>query len=401
MRKDIFVWILLLFAVILGIAVIDSGATRPIDWSKTYNTRDKTPFGLYVLQQELPQIMGSTRSYRDFGDTFYEEIARLDSAKSYDAALIEIADYVGFGEEEIADILDYASKGGEVFISAKYFSIDLLDTLGLYVEPLDYERFRPTPERVFYTLGTDTTAVRLSKQTDFQVFSKLNAQNSTILGHIHARGRAMPNFVQVRVGQGSIFLHAVPEAFGNYHLLQEQSYAYATKALNAIKNNDVLLSDVYYDYEQPRTPLRVVLSQPGLYQAWYLLLVGLLALLFFKSKREQRAVKVMKPEPNLSKEFAETIGNMYYENGNPANIIHKKIDYFLFTIRSLFQLDTMELLDDKFIKQLSLKAGVEVEETKQLMRSLEKYRKAKHHQIDDVKTVNNLIEDYKIKAKIT
>jgi hypothetical protein len=142
------------------------------------------------------------------------------------------------------------------------------------------------------------------------------------------------------------------------------------------------------------------LGNPGFYQAWYLLLVGLLVLLLFKSKREQRAVAVVKPEPNLSKEFAETIGNMYYENGNPANIIHKKIDYFLFSIRALYQLDTMELLDDKFLKQLSLKAGVDKEETRQLMVMLERYRKVKNHHIDDVKIVNNAIEDYKQKAKI-
>src|SRR5690606_16501960 len=83
-----------------------------------------------------------------------------------------------------------------------------------------------------------------------------------------------------------------------------------------------------------------------------------------------------------------------------GNIIHKKIDYFLFTIRSLFQLDTMQLLEERFIKQLSSKAGVGVEETKHLMHALEKYRKTKHHQIEDVKIVNNMIEDYKFKNKM-
>lgn len=396
-----FIWILLLFGVALGIAIIDSGASRPIDWTKTYNTRDKIPFGLHVLHQELPQILGNERTYRDFGDTFYEELNRLDSAKNYDVALIEVADFIGFQEQELSSILDFVSQGGELFLSARFFGVYLLDTLGLHQEMLDYQRFSPTSERVYYTLGGDTSKVKLSKQIDFQIFSKLNPQNTTILGHLHSRGRALPNFVQVQVGKGSIYLHTLPEAFGNYYLLQEHGYAYAAKTLNVIQNKSVMFSDTYYDYVQPRTPLRVILSKPGFYQAWYLLLIGLLALLLFKSKRQQRAVKVIKPEPNLSKEFAETIANMYYENGTPGNIIHKKIDYFLFTIRSLFQLDTMELLEERFIKQLSSKAGVGVEETKHLMHALEKYRKTKHHQIEDVKIVNNLIEDYKFKAKIS
>jgi hypothetical protein len=400
MKKSIIVWIVLLIAIVLGIALIDASATRPINWQKTYNIRDKIPFGLYVLHEELPNIMGADRQIHDFGRTFYEEMATLDSAKNYGAALIEIDDYMGFDQEETNKVLDYVAKGGEIFLSAKYYNPLLLDTLGLAVEGLDYGRFLPTADRVTYSLGDDTTRIKVDKIEDFQIFSKLNAGNVTVLGHLHSRGRAIPNFIQVNIGKGYIYLHCLPEIFTNYHLLQEESYDYATKALHVIRHPDLRFSDLYYAWERPRTPLRVILGNPGFYQAWYLLLVGLLVLLLFKSKREQRAVAVVKPEPNLSKEFAETIGNMYYENGNPANIIHKKIDYFLFSIRALYQLDTMELLDDKFLKQLSLKAGVDKEETRQLMVMLERYRKVKNHHIDDVKIVNNAIEDYKQKAKI-
>src|SRR5690606_22192231 len=144
------------------------------------------------------------------------------------------------------------------------------------------------------------------------------------------RGRALPNFVQVQVGKGSIYLHTLPEAVGNYYLLQEHGYAYAAKTLNIVQNKGVMFSDTYYDYVQPRTPLRVILSKPGFYQAWYLLLIALLALIDFGSKRPQRPVKVMEPEANLSKEFAEIIANMYYEYQLPVNIIHKKREYFVF-----------------------------------------------------------------------
>lgn len=400
MKRNVVVWIVLLCCVVVGIAIIDAGATRPINWQKTYNIRDKIPFGAFVLHEELPNMLGQSRHYRDFGDTFYEEIELLDSAKNYGAALIEIDDYVGFGDVEISKMLQYVAQGGEVFLSAAFYSLQLMDTLDIQIEPLDYTRFQPNPDRVTYSLGTDTARIKVDKHEGYQIFSKLNPQTCTVLGHLHSRGRALPNFIQVSVGKGHIYLHCLPEVFTNYHILHEERYHYAAKALSVIQNKEILFSDVYYEWEQPRTPLRVILSNPGFSQAWYLLLIGLLLLLLFKSKREQRAVKVVKPEPNMSKEFAQTIGNMYYENGQPANIIHKKIDYFLFSIRSLFHLDTMELLDEKFIKQLSLKAGVEIAETKQLMLLLERYKNTKNHQIDDVKIVNNSIEDYKQKANI-
>jgi hypothetical protein len=295
-------------------------------------------------------------------------------------------------------ILDYVENGGEVFMSGKSFSDEFLDTLGLYFELLDYAKFRPTPGSVFYTLGTDTTKVFLDKVTNFPAFTKLNPENTTILGYINARGRALPNFIKISRGKGAIYLHLVPAVFGNYYMLQEKSYNYVSKAINVVKSKDIWLSDYGYKWDEPRTPLRVILKNPGFAQSWYLLLIGLILLLLFKSKREQRAVPVLLPELNKSKEFAQTIGNLYYENGAPGNIIQKKIEYFLFDIRNNYQLDTLSLYDERFIKQLSSKAGIDIQETQQLLELINMYRHKKNASIEDVKIINQKIEDFKQKA---
>ncbi len=400
MRKSIALWSILVLVIILGIALIDASVTRPIDWRKTFNVRDKIPFGLFVFHEELPNILGTDRIYQDFGDTFYEEISRLDSAKKYDVALIHIDEYSSYDEEDIQKIIHYAHQGGEVFIAALYLSPLLMDTLGIHAERIDYARFLPNDNRVTYSLAKDTARIKVDKVQEYRVFSKLQSSTCTVLGHLHSRGRALPNFVRVSVGKGNIYLHSLPDIFTNYHILRESRYDYVAKALHALQHQEIFLADSYYEWEKPRTPLRVILTQPGFYQAWYLLLIGLLLLLVFKSKREQRALKVIKPEPNLSKEFAHTIGNLYYENGHPGNIIHKKIDYFLFMIRSLYHLETWDILDDKFLKHVSLKSGVAPEETKALMQLLESYRKSTQHQLEDVKIVNNSIEDFKQKAQL-
>ncbi len=400
MRKSVVVWIIVLLAVIIGIAIIDAGVKRPIDWHKTFNIRDKIPYGLFVFHKELPNILGQHRVYRDFGDTFYEEIERLDSIKKYDVTLIAIDQYANLDQEDTKKIMHYVGQGGNVFISALYFEELLMDTLGISSARLDYVRFQPTDQRVTYTLAKDTSRIKVDKSNDFWIFDKLNAKNCTVLGHLHSRGRALPNFIRVAIGKGNIYLHLQPDVFANYNILQEDSYRYVAKALKVIQHKDILFSDVYYEWEKPQTPLRVVLSQPGFYQAWYLLLIGLLLLLVFKSKREQRAIPVVRPEPNLSKDFARTIGNLYYENGHPGNIIHKKIDYFLFTLRSLYHVDTLDILDEKFLKQLASKSGVDPDETKACMQLLQQYRKIAHHRIEDVKIINNRIEDFKQKAHI-
>lgn len=388
--------------VIAGIAIIDAGAKRPVNWSRTFDIRDKIPYGLFVLRTELPNILGKERTYKDYGETIYEIVSVFDSLNTYDASLIEISPFGYMDEGDTKKLISFVKNGGEVFLSTDDgFGESLLDTLGIETEQLRYRVFYPTDKNITYSLGNSPDRVKFDKVQQFWVFSKLNAETCTIMGNLHSRGRAIPNFIKVSLGKGHLYLHTLPEVFANYHMLQEEErYHYAATALNVLNNEKVWFYDSYFEWEKPKTPLRVILTQPGFNQAWYLLLVALLLLLVFKSKREQRAVKVVLPEPNLSKEFAKTIGNLYYENGTPDNIVLKKIEYFLFAIRSWYQLDTLDIMNDKFIKQLSLKSAVDIEQTRSLMEMIEKYRQSKDFTLDDVKIVNHYIEDFKQKANI-
>lgn len=400
MKKGVLIGLSLLFVVALGIAIIDAGAKRPIDWSKSYNFRDKIPYGLYIFRQEVPQMLGADRTYTDFGESAYSLISDLDSAADYNAAIINVYENIGYDKLDAKKILDYVREGGELFLSSEYFGDELLDTLGLQAETLDHSIFLPTDRNISYSLGQDTAKVRFDKVTGFRVFSKLNAKTCAIMGQLHSRGRAIPNFVSVSHGKGRLYLHTLPEVFTNYHMLQKGGYDYVSRCLRVIQNKKIMLSDYYFDSDQSRTPLRVILTNPGFYQGWYLLLFGLLVLFVFKSKREQRAVKIIKPEQNLSKEFAKTIGTLYYENGHPGNIIHKKIDYFLYTIRSNYQVETMNLLDERFLRVLSLKTTVSAADTTALFLFLHECKGRNDFTIEEVKTVNKRIEEFKSKANI-
>ncbi|MCA5005866.1 DUF4350 domain-containing protein [Sphingobacterium bovistauri] len=400
MSKGTWFGVALIVIVFMGIVLIDAGAKRPIDWRESYLFKEKIPFGTYVFREELPNILSKDRKYTDTGDSYYELFYTEDSLAQVNSALIDIYEYHDFYEEQTDALLHYVERGGEVFLSGKSFPDNFLDTLGLYFELLDYAKFRPLPNSVYYTLGRDTSRLYLDKVASFPVFSKLNPETTTILGHLNSRGRALPNFVKVSYGKGALYLHMVPAVFGNYYMLQENSYKYASKVINVINSKDVWLYDYGYNWEQPRTPLRVILNKQGFAQAWYLLLIGLVLLMLFKSKREQRAVPVIKPEPNKSKEFAQTIGNLYYENGSPGNIIQKKIEYFLFDIRNNYQVDTLKLDDDRLIKQLSSKSGVNMEEIKQLLGMVELYRNKREASIHDVKIINQKIEEFKQKANL-
>lgn len=398
MSRGMWIGVILLSVVFIGIALIDAGTKRPIDWSESYRYQDKIPFGTYVFRQELPNILADKRTYTDFSESFYELLTDKKTDSSENSAIIGIDSYSYLSNQDIHKVLDYVGEGGEVFLSSKEHSEALLDTLGLQQSVLDYARFRPHPNRIYYTLGSDTSRIWMNKVDVFVVFSKLNPENSTILGSLVSRGKEMPNFLRVKWGKGFIYLHTLPAAFSNYYLLQEQSYDYASKAINVVKSERLWLLDKGGNSGEALTPLRVILQKPGFAQAWYLLLIGLLLFMLFRSKREQRPVPVIIPEPNKSKEFAQTIGSLYYENGTPGNIIQKKIEYFLFDIRNNYQLDTWKLDDERFVKQLARKAGVNIEETRSLLHLIITSRNKQNTSLGDVKLINQKIENFKQKA---
>ncbi|MGJ1268914.1 DUF4350 domain-containing protein [Sphingobacterium spiritivorum] len=393
--------IVLLIALVL-IAIIDATSRKPIDWRKSFDQRDKIPYGLYVLHQELGNILGKDRKIENTKKSVYETLEE-DSLYAKNTAFVFIGDYIDImGATATEKLLQFAKEGGEVFISTNYYSSNLLDTLNLSSAYLDVNKFSGFSllGDINYSLVNSRKRIKYDKIEQTSIFDLIDSTNISIAGNAYAGKHAVPNFVEVSWGKGKLYLHHTPEMFTNYYMLQHQKYDYAASALKLIKAKNIIWCDNYYREGQPSTPLRMILSYEGLREAWYLLLFGLLLFLLFRSKREQRAVEVVTPEPNLSKEFAKTIGTLYYENGEPGNMIDKKIDYFLFDIRNHFHLDTLQLKDEKYLSNLSLKAGIPLAETEELMNLITRSRNRKDLSTHDLKFINSKIEEFKTKSNM-
>lgn len=393
--------LLIVLVVLVIIAVIDATSRKPIDWSKTYNQRDKIPYGLYVLREELAYILDDSITVTDSKKSIYE-LLEEDTLVNDHTALIYIDQYFDIGETASKKMLDFAYAGGEVFISSNELSSELLDTLNLSVANLDVFKVSPSSlfEDVTYSLGRKGKKIKYDKIGDSNIFDLVDSTNIRVVGNAFVQQHGLPNFVEVSWGKGKVYLHLGPEMFTNYYMLKRNSYEYASAALKMLTAKQIIWYDSHYREGEEDTPLRVILSHPGLREAWYLLLFGLLLFLIFKSKREQRAVEVVEPEPNLSKEFAKTIATLYYENGEPGNMADKKIDYFLFDVRRSFQLDTMDMDDEKFVKSLSLKSGITLEETRALMSLISSYRSRRDLTLDNLKTIHDKIEEFKTKSNM-
>lgn len=393
--------LLLLGITVLLIAFIDLASDKQIDWSKTYDQRDKIPYGLYVTREELPEILERQVQVKDFTSTNYDFLKTFLPGKEQ-TSLVYIVNGFYEGKEMTGELLSFVERGGEVFISANNFPHYLMDTLGIKQQfhyPYNFNEAINVKDRPF-SLADGKTAYY--KDLDYPgLFCDLDTVNIRIIGYYEVEDKEIPNFIEIKRGKGRFLLHLEPLMFTNYYMLKEANFIYGAAVLKLLSNKEVYWFDsAFKGTMEAKTPLRVLLQNDGLRQAWYILLFGLILFLLFKSKREQRAVNVVEPEPNLSKEFARTIATLYYESGNPGNLIQKKVEYFLYDIRTHFQLDILQLEDEAFAKQLSLKTGVSLEECENLIKLLLRYRKVSTSTDAELVALNKRIEDFKHKANM-
>jgi len=396
MKGSVKFGLILLGIVLLLIGIIDMTSKKPIIWDRTFDAKDKNPFGAYVLRNELKHIIDQQNE--DVNRPLYQY---LDSTKGTDKNLLFYTSYFSLGEAAENKLLDYVSRGGKAMIIAETIDYYLLDSLAIKVfDFYGYKKGVDIKSHLRVKLTNDNSKIHYAKSDLGTVFSKL-PKNVTILGGITYQEYLLPNFVEVQIGKGRLYLHLTPDLFGNYYLLNSASqYAYATKSLSYLNDKPIAWYDFKANTAQYSTPLRVLLTNPGLRQAWYVLLGGLVLLLAFKSKREQRAVEIAKPEPNLSKEFCETIATLYYENGTPGNMVDKKIDYFLHDIRNRFHMDTLALREEGFCEELAERSGVSLAETQQLIRLIIRMQGTPQNEVAGLRQINETIEDFKHKAKM-
>ncbi|WDF68547.1 DUF4350 domain-containing protein [Sphingobacterium oryzagri] len=393
--------IMLLAITLLVIAVIDISSDKQVDWTRSYDQRDKIPFGLYFTHTELPKILGDSTQVADFSSTNYSDIKKFLSGKEQ-ATVLYIVNEFYEGKETIAELVAFVDRGGEVFISANSFPHELLDTLGLdmeYYYPQNFGEVWDVNDRPF-ALSNGTEAYY--KDLEYPgFFYGLNAPETKKIGYFQTNEREMPNFLEIKRKNGRFLIHLEPLMFTNYYMLKQPNFLYAAAALRLISRKQVYWFDaLLQDQNATRTPLRVLLQNAGLREAWYILLFGLLLFLLFRSKREQRAVPVIEPEPNLSKEFAKTIATLYYENGNPGNLVEKKIEYFLYELRTYYLIDILTLEEDGFAKHLSAKTGVALADCAALVALIIRYKNIRSSTDAELLTVNKQIEDFKNKANM-
>jgi hypothetical protein len=389
---------LFLLLIIIGlISFLESNQPKIIDWTPNYNVNKKSPFGMYIFDQEVDKLFKNSfverikiTPYEYFNPHFdYDTLV-----ENYDirGTFLAVQNNADFDQESLQEILSFVASGNRAFLSMNTMPQVILDSLqaNIYTDFSSSDTLEVSFKKNF------NKKYKLPKVNQISFFRKIDTLNTEILGYQKVKDSVKVNFIKVPYYDGEFFLHLQPAVFTNYQLLKYDNYQYTEELLSLIPNDGNIY---WYSYnfaermENQSTPMRVILSHDSLRWAWYFLLIGFLIYMIFNAKRKQRIVPIITPLSNTTVDFTKTIANLYYQEKDFKDILNKKIVFFLEKIRQEYHIDTQNLNDD-FVKKLHLKSGKEKELIEKIIININKYKIQYIISENNLLTFNQLLEDF-------
>lgn len=340
----------MIFIVVMVIlALFEVNKKERISWRKNFNIEEKSPFGLFVFNNEAKDLFKN--NLRKIEEAPYDYYSR-NKKGAHNIVVIEKE----LDKQSWKKILDQVSGGSDAMILVSRVPKNISDTIGYYSADISFAE-----ENVLKLTDKEyqNDFIKLDKFPSGRGFSYIKPKVEVLGKTVEKDNSDQANFIKVSFGKGTIYVHSEPLFLTNYYLLKPGSIKYAQDVFSYLQDRETIWF-VENDTKVSRFFMRFVLSNPALKYAWWVLLGGLVLFIFFNAKRKQRIVPVVEPLKNTSLEFVKSIGNLYLQEGDFHDMMAKKGQYFLNKVRMDFLIDTQNL-DEEFAKKLHLKTGKTME----------------------------------------
>ncbi|MEI3788146.1 MULTISPECIES: hypothetical protein [unclassified Chryseobacterium] len=349
MKKTFKIYAVIFIVVMLILALLEVNKKETTDWRKNFNINEKSPFGLFVFNNEAKDLFKN--NLRKTEETPYDYYNQRKKAP-HNIIVIE----KDLDKESWKKILDQVSNGSDAMILMSRVSKDISDSIGYHSSDISFEE-----ENVLKLTDKEyqNDFIKLDKFPSGRGFSYIKPKVEVLGKTVEKNNSDQANFIKISFGKGTIYVHSEPLFLTNYYLLKPGSLKYTQDVFSYLQDRETIWF-VDNDTKVSRFFMRFVLSNPALKYAWWVFLGGLVLFIFFNAKRKQRIVPVLEPLKNTSVDFVKSIGNLYLQEGNFHDMMAKKAQYFLNKIRMDLLIDTQNL-DGEFAKKLHLKTGKPIE----------------------------------------
>ncbi len=351
------------------------------DWTENFKEKEKSPFGNYIVYNEAETLF-KNQKVTLLKENIYDYLelnTAFDSTKTHNYIAIKDGGYK-LTNTGVAKLLDFVSKGNNVFLAFNSFKDSLKSSLKFTTNNLDKDVYEVKDLKKLdgtFELNNNAfskTSFSFDRNIRRNYFLQYNKNTTSILGTFAVDGEKVPNFIKIHHGKGAFYLHTQPIAFTNYYLLNGKE-EYAANVFSYLPNAAIIWdpqikSSKYEDKkEDDHNVFKFFLEHPTLTWFLFVSLIGLLLFMLFNARRKQRAIPIIEPLKNSTVEFTQTIANLYLKEDDHTNLVDKKIAYFLEKVRSKYLLDTTNLNAD-FIEKLAAKSGNDLQKTKYLINTI-------------------------------
>jgi len=391
MKKRELKFLIPLIVTIILLTVIKILEPEEVDWTNSFARKDKIPYGGYVISDISSDLFPEQEV--DIKELPIYNILKTNynTGSNY----VFINSYFSPDRLDTEYLLRYVADGNNVFISAFGIYGDLADSLKI-----------ATSDQLFNgdSINTNLTIPGIMKDSGWTYITGnfknyFNEFDTSLVQVLGTNQSGNTNFIRIKYGDGNFFLHTLPLAFTNYHLLNSGNNEYVYKVLSHLPVQETFWDDYYKDGNKySASSLQYIVSQKALRSAYYIILVSVLLFIFFYGRRKQRIIPIIPPLTNTTVEFVETVGNLYYQQKDYKNIAQKKISYFMDYIRSKYFIKT-NLFDEETIQKISDKSSLSTGKIKSIFKEVEKINLSTSISEDDLLNINNQIENFYERTK--
>ncbi|MDN5212685.1 hypothetical protein QQ020_11535 [Fulvivirgaceae bacterium BMA12] len=372
MKKDLKYYIILLLA-FLAFVLYELNKPKALSWQVSLSKSDKNPYGTYILGKLLPDLL-KQKQVAHANKTIYE-LANEGAVKN----LLILCQRFNPDDPDLHALFDMLDDGANIFIAASSFYGEFRDTLNLDVDNVILNdsllnfglsrlgAFEDSIAMHFVNPALGKHHYYYKKRTAAEYFSSIDTLHSRVIAE---NNEGYPVVTTTPWSNGNIILSTIPLSFTNYYMLWDQNHEFVSRVLSYFPEEEVVWTEYYQvGRRESSSPLRFVLSNEALKWAYYITLFTLLFFVFFEMKRKQRIIPIVKPPENTTLEFAETVGNLYFNHGDHLNLVEKKILFFKEQLRSKYYMQT-GVLDEDFYAELSNKTGKDLKAVKSLFQHI-------------------------------
>lgn len=343
-----------------------SGKKKISTWI-TLSKNDKNPYGTYVFYNSLKKIFPlakiNSNTESVYGNT-------LLNGADKNSLYIILLPFLEIDEYELEELMHFVEKGNNLFVSS-FYTNNAFERLIKVKTGAMYTSEHPFGNTGPYNMKQTLVGPAFAPGQTFRYPGQLMEgyflkTDSTISRSLALGNNDKVNFIQLKRGNGNLFVHLSPMAFSNYFLLYDNNHRYFEQIFSLLPaDTKTIIWDEYFtaerhDQERKKSNpgwFTSIMKEPAFRAGILTALLLLIIYTIIEMRRRQRYIPVISPPVNDSLEFVKTMGLLYYQRKDHQNLAQKMSAYFLEHLRGRYKIFSREL-NDNFVKEVSYKSGV-------------------------------------------